>query len=91
MHLDVRGVRVLVSVVPEGSESNTTTGGIVLLGANTPNQQEALVEAIGQEVKYLEFGDRILIRKPSGVPVEFGGEKYLLLNETDILAVIKQK
>ena len=83
--------RVLVEVDVEESK---TAGGILLPDTAQKKSQKGTVIAIGRR-KVLDngerlpfevaVGDRVLFAKYSGVDIEEGGKKFLLLSERDIL------
>ena len=83
--------RVLVKVEEEESK---TAGGILLPDTAQKKSQKGTVIAIGSgkvldNGERLPFevavGDRVLFAKYSGVDIEEGGKKFLLLSERDIL------
>lgn len=83
--------RVLVEVDVEESK---TAGGILLPDTVQKKSQKGTVIAIGSgkvldNGERLPFevavGDRVLFAKYSGVDIEEGGKKFLLLSERDIL------
>ena len=83
--------RVLVEVDVEESK---TAGGILLPDTAQKKSQKGTVIAIGSgkvldNGERLPFevavGDRVLFAKYSGVDIEEGGKKFLLLCERDIL------
>lgn len=83
--------RVLVEVDVEESK---TAGGILLSDTAQKKSQKGTVIAIGSgkvldNGERLPFevavGDRVLFAKYSGVDIEEGGKKFLLLSERDIL------
>ena len=83
--------RVLVEVDVEESK---TAGGILLPDTAQKKSQKGTVIAIGSgkvldNEERLPFevavGDRVLFAKYSGVDIEEGGKKFLLLSERDIL------
>ena len=83
--------RVLVEVDVEESK---TAGGILLPDTAQKKSQKGTVIAIGSgkvldNGERLPFevavGDRVLFAKYSGVDIEEGGKKFLLLSERDIL------
>ena len=83
--------RVLVEVDVEESK---TAGGILLPDTAQKKSQRGTVIAIGSgkvldNGERLPFevavGDRVLFAKYSGVDIEEGGKKFLLLSERDIL------
>lgn len=83
--------RVLVEVDVEESK---TAGGILLPDTAQKKSQKGTVIAIGSgkvldNGERLPFevavGDRVLFAKYSGIDIEEGGKKFLLLSERDIL------
>lgn len=86
--------RVLVKVEEEETK---TMGGILLPDTAQKKSQKGVVVAVGsgkmtEEGKRLplevEEGDEVLFAKYSGTEIEDKGEKYLLLSERDILAIL---
>lgn len=89
------GDRVLVKVI-EAEEK--TKGGIILPDTAKEKPQQGEVLAVGpgrilengqrlpMEVKK---GDKVIFAKYAGTEVKEGEEKYLLISERDILAVIE--
>ena len=87
--------RVLVEVDVEESK---TAGGILLPDTAQKKSQKGTVIAIGSgkvldNGERLPFevavGDRVLFAKYSGVDIEEGGKKFLLLSERDILGQLE--
>ena len=83
--------RVLVEVDVEESK---TAGGILLPDTAQKKSQKGTVIAIGSRKVFdngerlpfeVAVGDRVLFAKYSGVDIEEGGKKFLLLSERDIL------
>ena len=83
--------RVLVEVDVEESK---TAGGILLPDTAQKKSQKGTVIAIasgkvldnGERLPFeVAVGDRVLFAKYSGVDIEEGGKKFLLLSERDIL------
>lgn len=86
--------RVLVKVEEEEAK---TMGGILLPDTAQKKSQKGVVVAVGsgkmtEEGKRLPLevkeGDEVLFAKYSGTEIEDKGEKYLLLSERDILAIL---
>ena len=77
--------------------SETTEGGIIIPDTAAEKPQQAEVVAVGRG-KILENGDvipldvkkgdRVIFGKYSGSEVSLNGEDYLILSESEILAVI---
>ncbi len=88
------GDRVVVKAVERGDQ---TKSGIYLPDTVQEKPQEAIVMAVGPG-KLLETGtrvpidlkegDKILFSKYSGTEIKQDDEEYLILRDTDILAVI---
>lgn len=71
----------------------TTKSGIVLPGQNKEKPQQAKVIAVGpgtEEVKMeVKKGDDVIYSKYSGTEVKIDDEEYIIVKQSDILAVIK--
>ncbi len=88
------GDRVVVKAVDREEQ---TKSGIYLPDTAKEKPQEAIVVAVGPGKLQdngtrvpidLNEGDRILFSKYSGTEIKQGTEEYLILRESDILAVI---
>ncbi|MBR5669230.1 MAG: co-chaperone GroES [Spirochaetales bacterium] len=80
------GERVLVKM---DKVEEKTAGGIFIPQTAQEKTQIAVVEAIGDEVKTVKVGEKILHDKYAGTTFKQDGEEYLILNIKDVLAVIK--
>jgi chaperonin GroES len=88
-------------VVVERSEAEEkTAGGIVLPDTAKDKPKQGVVIAVGTgklldngQVKELEVrkGDRILFGSYAGTEVKIDGKEYLIMSESEILAVIEEK
>ena len=75
----------------------TTKSGIVLPGQNKEKPQQAEVLAVGpggmvdgKEVKMeVNVGDQVIYSKYSGTEVKIDEEEYIIVKQSDILAIIK--
>ena len=71
----------------------TTKSGIVLPGQEKEKPQQAEVIAVGpgtEDVKMeVAVGDQIIYSKYSGTEVKLDDEKFIIVKQEDILAVIK--
>jgi chaperonin GroES len=93
MNLKPLGDRIVAEVL---EEEQTTASGIVLPDTAQEKPQRAKVLAVGSghyEFGHhvpleIEVGDVILFSKYGGTEVKEGGRDYLILRESDILAVI---
>ena len=84
---------VLKKVIAE----ETTKSGIVLPGAEKEKPQMAEVVAVGpggvvdgKEVKMeVKPGDQVVYAKYAGTEIEVEEEKYMIIKQDDILAILK--
>jgi len=82
------GSRIVVKV---DAVKETTNSGIVLAPSNQEKQNRGEVLSIGLEVKYVNIGDKVLYSSYSGTPVVLNEEQILIIKETEVLAIIKEK
>jgi len=81
------GDRIVIEIV-EAEE--TTASGIVLPDSAQEKPQEGKVVAVSKDAKFgIEEGDRIIFSKFAGTDVKYKGNEYLILRETDVLAVVE--
>ncbi|MDI6603773.1 MAG: co-chaperone GroES [Thermoanaerobacteraceae bacterium] len=94
MKLKPLGDRVVVKAI-EADE--VTKGGIVLPGTakEKPQQGEVLAVGSGEYIdgKKVELevkvGDKVIFSKYAGTEVKLDGQEYLLLKQSDILAIVE--
>ena len=75
----------------------TTKSGIVLPGQTKEKPQQAEVIAVGpggvvdgkEITMQVKVGDKVIYSKYSGTEVELDSEKYVVVKQNDILAVIE--
>ncbi len=75
----------------------TTKSGIVLPGQNKEKPQQAEVIAVGpggtvdgKEVKMeVKKGDHVIFSKYSGTEVKLDEEEYIVVRQSDIVAIVK--
>ena len=70
-------------VLKQLEAEETTKSGIVLPGQTKERPQQAEVTMLVSE------GDQVIYSKYSGTDVELDGEEYIVVKQSDILAVIK--
>jgi chaperonin GroES len=89
------GDRIVIEVV---ETEEKTASGIVLPDTAKEKPQEGRVVAVGagrvldngqRIAPEVEVGDRIIFSKYAGTEVKYDGKEYLILRESDILAVIR--
>ncbi|MBE5885381.1 MAG: co-chaperone GroES [Lachnospiraceae bacterium] len=75
----------------------TTKSGIVLPGQTKEKPQEAEVVAVGpgilpdgKEIKMsVKAGDKVIYTKYAGTEVKMDGEEFILVKQSDILAIVE--
>jgi len=84
--------RVLVSQEGEQGERKTGAGIVIPATASVGKRLAwAAVVAVGQNVRQVEVGDRVLFDPADKAEVELGGKEYVLLRERDIHAVAAER
>ena len=82
--------RVLISPAPAETQ---TVGGIIIPDTAKEKPLQGTVIAAGEgkedEKMILEAGDKVLYGKHAGTEIEFEGEKYLIMRQSDVVAVIE--
>lgn len=84
-------------VIKQLVAEETTKSGIVLPGQNKEKPQQAEVVAVGpggvvdgKEVEMqVKAGDKVIYSKYSGTEVEIEDEQFIIVKQSDILAVIE--
>ena len=84
-------------VLKQLEAEETTKSGIVLTGQAQEKPQQAEVIAVGpggvvdgKEVKMeVTVGDKVIYSKYSGTEVKLDGEEYIIVKQSDILAIVK--
>ncbi|MBO5445096.1 MAG: co-chaperone GroES [Muribaculaceae bacterium] len=89
MNIKPLGDRVLVQ--PSAAEE-VTLGGIIIPDSAKEKPLRGKVLAAGNGTKdeemILKAGDEVLYGKYAGTEIEFEGEKYIIMRQSDVLAVI---
>ena len=89
MNIQPLADRVLIKPAP--AEEKTVCGIIIPDTAKEkPLQGEVLAAGKGtkDEEMVLKAGDQVLYGKYAGTEVEFDGEKYLIMRQSDVLAIL---
>lgn len=80
-------------VIKKLEAEEKTQGGIILTSSAKEAPQVAEVVAVGPGTKdekmELKEGDRVIFAKYAGTEVKFEGEEYTIMNQSDILAIVK--
>lgn len=84
-------------VIKMAEAEETTKGGIILTASAQEKPQIAEVVAVGpggvvdgKEIKmYVNVGDKVLLAKYAGTEVKVEDQKYTILKQSDILAIVE--
>ena len=88
------GDRVVLKI----EEKEQKVGGFVIAGAGQDATKTAKVVAVGEGIRTLngelvapsvKAGDTVLVESHVGTEVKDGEEKYLVVNEANILAIVE--
>ena len=89
--LNVKPLADRVLVEPAAAEQKTA-GGIIIPDTAKEKPQKGTVVAVGNGKKdeplTVKIGDQVLYGKYSGTEINFDGKDYLIMRESDILAII---
>ena len=89
--LNIRPLADRVIIEPAAAET-TTASGIIIPDTAQEKPQKVVVVAAGNgkvdEPMTVAVGDTVLYGKYAGTEFKFEGEDYLILRESDILAII---
>ena len=86
-------------LIKQGEAEERTAGGIVLPDTAKEKPQRGKVMAVGvgklldsgkRGEMSLKKGDEVFYAKYSGAEIKIDGEEYVILKETDVLAVIEK-
>ena len=64
-------------IIPDSAKEKPLRGEIIAVGKGTKDEEMILKE-----------GDQVLYGKYAGTEIEFEGEKYLIMRQSDVFAVI---
>ncbi len=84
------GERVLIKPVEVEAK---TKGGIVLpdtVSKEQPNIGEVIAVGSGEKVSGITAGDKVIYAKYAGTEIKKDGDKFIILNADDVLAVVEQ-
>lgn len=90
--LNIQPLADRVVIKPAPAEEKTV-GGIIIPDNAKEKPLKGEVLAVGHGTKdedmVLKAGDKVLYGKYSGTEVEIDGEKYLIMRQSDVLAILK--
>lgn len=91
MSMNIKPLADRVLIKPAAAEEKTA-GGIIIPDTAKEKPLQGEVLAVGNGTKdeemVLKAGDTVLYGKYSGTEVELEGEKYLIMRQSDVLAVL---
>ena len=85
-------------VLKQFEAEETTKSGIILAGSAQEKPQEAEVVAVGpggnvdgkEITMHVKAGDKVIYSKYGGNEVKLDGEEYIIVKQSDILAVVEE-
>ena len=90
--MNIKPLADRVVILPAPAETKTV-GGIIIPDTAKEKPLKGEVLAVGKGTKdeemVLQVNDTVLYGKYSGTELELDGEKYLIMRQSDVLAVIK--
>lgn len=72
-------VTVAGIIIPDSAKEKPLKGKVVATGSGTKDEEMVLKE-----------GDTVIFGKYAGTEIEFEGEKYLIMRQSDVLAVVAE-
>ena len=89
--MNIKPLADRVLILPQPAEEKTI-GGIIIPDIAKEKPLQGKVVAVGNGTKDEEMviavGDQVLYGKYAGTEVEFEGEKYLIMRQSDVLAIL---
>ena len=83
--------RVLIEPAPAETK---TVGGIIIPDTAKEKPLQGTIVAVGKGTKdeemILKEGDTVLYGKYAGTELEFDGTKYIMMRQSDVLAVVEE-
>ena len=90
MNIQPLSDRVLIAPAPAEEK---TIGGIIIPDTAKEKPLQGKVVAVGEGKKdgpmVLKAGDTVLYGKYAGTEIEYEGEKYLVMRQSDVVAILK--
>ena len=89
--MNIRPLADRVVILPASAEEKTV-GGIIIPDTAKEKPLKGEVKAVGNGTKdeemILKEGDQVLYGKYAGTEIELDGTKYLIMRQSDVLAVL---
>lgn len=91
--MNIKPLADRVLIEPTAAEE-TTLGGIIIPDSAKEKPLRGTVLAVGQGTKddpmILKEGDKVLYGKYAGTEIELEGTKYLMMRQSDVLAIVAE-
>ena len=88
--MNIKPLADRVLVLPTAAEEKV--GGIIIPDTAKEKPLRGVIKAVGKGTKdeemILKAGDEVLYGKYSGTELEYEGTKYLIMRQSDVLAII---
>ena len=89
--MNIRPLADRVLIKPAAAEEKTL-GGIIIPDSAKEKPLKGEIVAVGNRTKdeemVVKVGDNVLYGKYAGTEIELDGEKYLIMRQADVLAII---
>jgi len=85
--MNIKPLADRVLILPAPAEEKTI-GGIIIPDTAKEKPLKGEVVAVGHGTKVLKVGDTVLYGKYAGTELEVEGTKYLIMRQSDVLAVL---
>ena len=89
--MNIRPLADRVLIKPAAAEEKTL-GGIIIPDSAKEKPSKGEIVAVGNGTKdeemVVKVGDNVLYGKYAGTEIELDGEKYLIMRQADVLAII---
>lgn len=87
MNIPIKPLADRVVAVREEAKTQTASG-IYLPDSSKERPVLAVVQAVGDDVKHIKTGDKIVYKEYSTTELKVDGVEYLIVREEDILATV---
>ena len=89
--MNIKPLADRVLILPQPAEEKTI-GGIIITDTEKEKPLQGKVVAVGNGTKdedmVIAVGDQVLYGKYAGTELEHEGEKYLIMRQSDVLAIL---
>lgn len=82
----IKPLKDRIVAVKEEPKEKTASG--ILLGEAKETPAYAVVESVGEEVKSIKKGDKIIYKEYSTTNIKIDEKDYIIVDEKDVLATI---